>query len=165
MVTWNNVIYSPAEQDINWNGLYKSNYIVNYILENIDDAADGYEYKRNEVKGRALVHRALNYFILTNLYGKSFNASTADSDLGVPLLLESDINAMPARATVKECYDQILSDVNQAVDLLEEQVATYKHVPCKAAAIALRARINLYMGNFEAALTDARAAVQIQSCL
>lgn len=163
MVTWNDVIYSPAEQDNNWNGLYKSNYIVNYILENIDDAADGYEYKRNEVKGRALVHRALNFFILTNLYGKAYNASTAASDLGVPLLMESDINAMPARATVKECYEQILSDVNQAVDLLEEPVATYKHLPCKAAAIALRARVNLYMGNFEEALDDARAAVQMQS--
>lgn len=162
MVTWNNVIYSQAEQDANWNGLYKSNYIVNYILENIDDADEGYEYKRNEVKGRALVHRALNYFILTNLYGKAYNSATANSDLGVPLLLEPDINAMPSRATVKECYDQILSDVNQAVDLLETNVATFKHLPSKAAAIALRARVNLYMGNFEAALADARKAVELQ---
>lgn len=165
MVTWNDVIYSTAEEDPNWNGLYKSNYIVNYIIANIDEAEEGYEYKRNEVKGRALVHRALNYFILTNLYGKAYNASTAASDLAVPLLLEPDINAQPARATVQECYDQMLSDVNEAVNLLEIDVPEYNFLPGKAAAIALRARIYLYMGEFDKALADAQQAVKLQPTL
>ena len=165
MATWANTIYSAAEQDPTWNGLYKSNYVVNYIINNIDEAAEGYEYQRSEVKGRALVQRALNYFILTNLYGKAYNAATAQSDLGVPLVLQADITVQPARATVAQCYEQMLADVNEAIELLAIDVPEFNFLPGRAAAYALRARINLYMGRFEAALADARQAVSLQPTL
>ncbi len=64
--------------------------------------------------GEAHFMRAVSYLTLVRHYAKAYNASTASSDLGVPLVLVYDQNAKPARATVKEVYDQIKSDLDVA---------------------------------------------------
>ena len=76
-------------------------------------------YDRNDVKGQALVHRAMNYFLLVNLYGKQYDAATASTDLGVPLVLEADINKQYPRATVAQVYERMLQDLNDAISLLK----------------------------------------------
>lgn len=161
--TWTDYIYGAAEDDRNWNGLYKSNYVVNYILDNIDMVEDGVTYQRNEVKGQALVHRAMNYFLLTCLYGKQYNASTSASDLAVPLVVHADINAQLPRATVKECYDQILSDLYHAIELLKVKVPKYNNIPGLATAYALRSRVYLWMQDYDKAYEDAKESLSMRS--
>jgi len=148
--------------DGNWTGLYKSNYLVNYVLDNIDNVEQGVAYERDEIKGRALVHRAMNYFILVNLYGKQYNAtagSTSSTDLGVPLVLESDINKQYPRATVASVYEQVLADLTEAISLLKIDAPKEKSIPGLASAYALRARVYLWMQNYDQAYNDAVSAL------
>jgi hypothetical protein len=159
----------PEENsDMKWNGLYKSNYIANYVLDQIDLAEDGVTYERDEVKGRALVQRALNYFILVNLYGKAYDASpssTSSSDPGVPLILESNINKQYPRSTVSQVYEQILDDLTQAIALMNINVPEYSNIPGLAAAYALRARVHLWMQNYNQAYDDASTSLTIKGDL
>ena len=164
-IVWNNEIYSAAEEDANWNGLYKSNYIANFVLDNIDEAEPGASYTRETVKARALFHRAFNYFELANLYGKQYNAATASSDLAVPLVLESNINNQYPRATVAEVYAQILKDLDLAIELFDNTNPEFNNLPGKAAAYALRARTYLWMQEYDKAYADATASLNLRGTL
>ena len=161
--SWADYVYNTTEDDPDWNGLYKSNYVVNYILNKIDVVEEGISVKRSEVKGQALVHRAMNYFLLVNLYGKYYNASTATEDPGVPLVLEADINKQYPRSTVAKVYEQILSDLNEAIAILETAMPRYSHIPGRAAAYALRARVYLWQQNYDQAYSDVSEALKIRS--
>lgn len=68
-------------------------------------------------RGEAYVLRAYSYLWLVRHFSKAYNASTAATDLGVPLVLKYDQNAKPARATVKAVYDQIKCDLDSAAAL------------------------------------------------
>ena len=68
-------------------------------------------------RGEAFTARAFAYLHMIRLFGKAYGSSSA-TDLGLPLVLEYDQNARPARATVKEVYDQIKSDLDSAAVLL-----------------------------------------------
>lgn len=160
---WKDYIYSAAENDANWDGLYRGIYITNYVLDHIDDVRDGVSYKRSEVKGQALVHRAMNYFQLVNLYGKQYNAETSATDPGVPLVLESDINKQYPRETVAVVYRQLLKDLDEAIGLLEVSVPEFNNNPGKATAYALRARVYLWLQNYDMAYADAAEALKLQS--
>lgn len=162
---WADYVYDEAEEDYDWNKLYKSNYIVNYIINNIDHVKDGISYRREEVKGEALVHRAMNYFLLVNLYGKQYNEQTASEDLGVPLMLEADINKQVPRATVAKVYEQIFTDLNEALSLLKTDMPKFNHIPGRAAAYALRARVYLWQQNYDKAYEDAVEALKIRNQL
>lgn len=163
ILTWEEYIFSIAEDDYNWNGFYHSNYVANYVLANIDEVEEGIDYQRDEVKGQALVHRAMNFFLLVNLYAKQYDAATAETDLGVPLILEPDINNQYPRETVAKVYGQILDDLNEALTLLTVDVPEYNNVPGRATAYALRARVHLWMQNYDQAYADATEALKLRS--
>lgn len=163
VLTWADYIFTIAEDDYNWNGLYRSNYVTNYVLANIDEVEEGIDYQRNEVKGQALVHRAMNFFLLVNLYAKQYDAATAETDLGVPLILEPDINNQYPRETVAKVYEQILGDLTEALTLLTVDVPEYNNVPGRATAYALRARVYLWMQNYDQAYADATEALKLRS--
>lgn len=165
MVSWADYIYGASEDDNIWNGLYKSIYVVNYVLDHIEDAQDGISAKRNEVKGQALVHRAMNYFLLTNLYAKQYNAQTSASDLSVPMMLHADVNAHLARATVQEVYDQILKDLNEAISIMQVKVPKFNNIPGLATAYALRARVYLWQQNYDKAYEDATQSLTMRNTL
>lgn len=69
------------------------------------------------------------------MYGKQYDARTAGTDLGVPLMLEGDINKQEARATVAQVYERIFEDLNEALTLLTEDMPRYAHIPGRAAAM------------------------------
>lgn len=68
-------------------------------------------------RGEACLFRAYSYLQLVRHFAKAYNASSASSDLAVPLVLKYDQSAKPARATVKEVYDQIKADLDKAAEL------------------------------------------------
>lgn len=163
MLKWSPFIYSIAENDRNWDGLFRGIYICNYVLSYIDQATEGNTYKRSEIKGQALVHRAMNYFLLVNLYGKQYEKGGTNDALAIPLILEPDINKQYPRATVAQIYRQLTEDLNEAVTLLEVPVPEFSNNPGKAAAFALRARVNLWIGDYDAAYKDATDALALQN--
>lgn len=142
-------IYGTNENDIDWNRLYHSISLCNFVADNIDEAPEGVDglHERSTVKGNALFHRAWSYFLLVNEYARQYNEATASQDLGVPLMLHLDVNAVPVRATVKEVYDQIVKDALQAKELLPE-TTEMSFNPSKYSASALLSIVYLYQGKF-----------------
>lgn len=146
---WEKFITAPDKTDDQYKYLYKAINLANVVLAGIDEALDE-ENLKNKVKGQALATRACAHFYSVNIYGKHYNNETADTDLGVPLVTKSDIEAKHFRATVKEVYDQILSDLTKADDLLPLK-PIYNYRPSKIGVWAFLSRVYLYMGEWEKA--------------
>src|SRR5215211_7114301 len=71
----------------------------------------------DELKGEAYTIRALMHFELLKNFAKPY---TVDPNaLGVPIVTKFDQNALPARNTVKEVYQQIIADLNQAYTMVK----------------------------------------------
>lgn len=88
---------------------------ANMILANIDNA-EGDQVDRDAIKAQALTYRGWAYFNLVQMFGKRYVAGQANSDLGVPLVLEPSTTPIP-RNTVAEVYTQINADLNEAIAL------------------------------------------------
>ncbi|ASE62017.1 RagB/SusD family nutrient uptake outer membrane protein [Chryseobacterium indologenes] len=149
-----------------WSTPYQLIEYANIALEGIEKIAinSSNNSKWNNVKGSALFYRSLAFYNLAQLFCKPFDPQNASSDLGIPLRLNSDVNIVSKRATVKQTYDQIISDLLLAESLLPE-IALYKTQPSKAAVNALLAKTYLLMGDYQNALKFAESALKINSSL
>ncbi len=131
------------------NILQANNLILN--IQKMEDAGNG-TAALSDYKAQALTARALMYFDLVRIYGKSYNMDK--TSFGVPLVLEPlDASAQPTRASVEAVYTQILKDLNDAAPFLSEnKVNGYINYYANK---AIEARVQLYMGNHTAALAAA----------
>lgn len=90
----------------------------------------------------------------------SFGPAITPDALCVPLVtLEPVDYTNNPRATTKEVYDLILSDLNYAVEHLDGYKRSDKSRINKAAALALRARTYQALGDWNNAYNDATAAI------
>lgn len=146
-----------------WQGAY-------YNLKNINSEIAGFEKiptpspsdvaSMNRFKGDAYLARAWYYHNLIIRFAKPYEPATAATDLGVPLVLTYDLNALPPRATVKQVYDQILADIAQAKTLLAAVPGAQGSVKfTKDAASALEARVRLHMQDWAGAVAAAQAVI------
>ncbi len=95
-----------------WKYTYENILGCNAVLDYIQDLT-GTENEKNYVKGQAFALRSFYYFQLVNLFGEPYNYNK--EALGVPLKLNSNLELnYPKRATVKEVYEQIDKDLNDA---------------------------------------------------
>lgn len=137
-----------------WSQIYHCILQANNLIQNIvkiEEAGNG-STSLSDYKGQALTARALMYFDLVRIYGKPYDMDK--SSYGVPLVLEPlDASAQPTRASVEEVYIQIMKDLDDAAPLLSKNKVNgfINYYANKS----LRAKVNLYMKNYSAALTDA----------
>ncbi len=157
-----NELYDSNEDDPDWTIAYRALYICNTVLSGLETNQENDLLKKNRIKGEALVHRASTFLSLVNEYAKHYNSSTASTDLGVPMPVKPDINALLSRSSVKDVYAQIERDLLEALDLLPEK-STYNYRPGKAAAYGLLARMYLYMSNWQKAHDFADKAFQMSN--
>ncbi|MFD1316560.1 RagB/SusD family nutrient uptake outer membrane protein [Namhaeicola litoreus] len=142
-----------------WVSIYRVINMANLLIDDVDGIDDP-ALDRDRVFGEAHAVRALAYFDLLRVYGEHFDTQ---SNYGIPLLIssipDSDFNQIPdlPRATVAETYAQILSDLNTAIELTEgsSDTGTMNYW----AALSLRARVNLYKKDYQAAWDDANEVI------
>lgn len=166
--TWeenfNNYKYDPVYDD--WANGYKRIFYSNLILEGIDRIVPT-EVEKDAwmlVKGSALFFRALNLFDLAQQYAPAYQLETANTDLGVPIRLDYDINIKSVRATVQQNYDRIATDLEDALALLPLQ-SENKFRPSKLAVYFLLAKLYLQMDRFDESLQNAKLALNIHNQL
>lgn len=161
---WAPEFYLNTENDNGWNPMYNNIYNANIILEHIPNFSAEPQDRVNVVKGDALCNRAFAYSNLILLYAPVYNPQTAAQDLGVPLLTVPDLESKPSRATIKEVYDLILRDLQEAIPLLPlEAKNVYRNN--QTGAKAMLARVHLQMGNYSEALRLANEVLQVKSTL
>lgn len=135
-----------------WNSAYKQIFQCNVVLEGIGDLPDA--EKSGEmfdiIKGRALFLRSWAFYNLVQTYAMPYDPATAKNDLGIPLRLSSNINQKSVRASVQECYDQIIFDLGLALSLLPD-FSVYKTHPSGVATLGFLSRVYLAMGYYEKA--------------
>ncbi len=166
LYTFQSEIFSEANPDELWKNSYSSIYTYNTIILNILDAARASEAEKQAIRAEALVGRALDYLFLINAYAKHYDSKTAEIDLGVPLILDNDINKNNLkRATVKEVYDQIEKDLTHAIEYLPENFKNSAFRASKSAALGILARMYLYQGNYKNALENANAVLNKNNVL
>lgn len=145
--------YSGFWSQIYHNILQANNLILN--INKIEEAGNG-NAALSGYKGQALTARALMYFDLVRLYGKPYNMDK--TSYGVPLILEPlDASAQPTRESVEAVYIQIMKDLTDAAPILSKSVLDgYINY---YANLAIQAKVNLFMGNYAAALTAAEEII------
>ncbi|WP_295118474.1 RagB/SusD family nutrient uptake outer membrane protein [uncultured Chitinophaga sp.] len=163
---WGPTVWEVADVDPVYNSAYKWILQMNIILNYINETNDGTPAQKSLISAQAKINRAYYYYQLLNLYGPAYQAATAATDLAVPLVLAPDASLKPARATVKAVYDQIVKDLEDAVNTsnLPDFGVDVIH-PGKAAALAMLAKTYLYAGNYAKAQETAGAALAIRSAI
>ena len=139
-----------------WNDVYLVIGAANNIINAFETVTDGTEEERNHVLGQALFLRALAHFDLVRAFGRPYTEDNGAS-LGVPVILISEVGS-PARNTVSEVYTQVISDLQQARDLMNNNEAPF--FASSDAANALLSRVYLYMGDNANAITSASAVIE-----
>lgn len=146
--------------------IYHSYYMalvdVNIVLESAPKLAVK-EEERVQVEtflGHAYLARAFYHFNLALRWGVPYKAESAATDLCVPLSTKAFDLTKPARASNEETYKLILSDLDQAETKLKSVVAQEGTKELSSdVAIALRARVYLYMGRMSDALAEAQKLI------
>lgn len=143
-----------------WRIPYEIIQNCNVILKNIDgiQVTDKQKDALNDLKGQTLAIRGMALFDLTKLFGYPYTMDKGAS-LGpciVTDVLEKD--AMPQRSTVAQCYDQILKDLEECVQLLGKDFNKGKIN--RWAALTLLSRVYLYHGDDAKALDAAKQAIE-----
>ena len=148
--------YKPHQQ------IFYSNVVLDGLENNKESLSKPNEY--NSVKGAALFYRALAFYNLTQLFCPAYEEKNAAKTEGIALRLTADVNLQPEKSSLQESYDQIISDLKLAQQLLPERALT-KNRPGGHAAIALLARVFLTMSKYADAEKWASAGLQIDNRL
>lgn len=163
--TWQSPIYPLAtDHDRDWDTYYARIYNCNVIIDEVPSSTGGSDAEKAQMIAEAVVHRADAYLNLVNEYAKPYNAATASSDPGVPLLLTPSLDAKLERASVATVYNRLEADLKSAIAPLP-RFTDFNSLPGKAAAYSLLARLYLFMGNYASAGLYADSTLLLQSAL
>lgn len=144
--------FTPSNQEIEavWANHYSAIKNYNIAIEGADNVAEELKKSASVLKGIALFCRASSYLHLARHWGPVYNPATANNDLCVPLILVYDQLEKPVRATVKEVYDQILLDLDNAEELLADVPGEIRsQIPTIDAVYALKARYYLDVQDYD----------------
>lgn len=128
-----------------WQGGYEAVAAANQVLQAINDL--GNPTSLNAQRGEALMCRAWAIFRLSNIFCLTYNPQTADKNLGLPYPLEPETHVVVAykRGSMKDLYEKINKDIEEALPLIDDNIYTVpKYHFNRKAAYAFAARFNLY---------------------
>lgn len=142
-----------------WNYYYTIISNANYIIankDNIQGATDDIDY----IVGNAYAFRAYAYAYCAMIFARSYIGH--EDRLCIPIYTEPTLAGTTGkpRSTNKEVFDQAMSDINEAISRIGTK--TQQHVSHfdQYVANGLKARIALYMGDYQTAHDAAEIAVQ-----
>lgn len=153
--------YDNSQLTATWIAAYDAINILNNVLSGLDLLE---EDDRDRVEGEAKLLRAMVYFDLIRLYAPTYESGAANSGPGVPLVLtptrEINDDSNVERAPVAEVYQQILSDLTSARDLLPDVNPVRSYYGNSMVASAVLSRVHLQMGNYSDARDEASRVIE-----
>jgi hypothetical protein len=156
---WDPVIYEANEDAGETLVPLRNLYLYNKVINEVPNAIDGTPQFKLQVESEARAGRAWVYFLMINYYGKPYNATTAATDPGFPIVEDADVTATKfERASVQQVYDFIIKDLTTAIPNLTPQVINRTRMS-KATAEALLGKVYLFMGRFNDALPMLNTAI------
>ncbi len=125
-----------------WVSAYNMIYMVNALLDGLQNSEEITEEIRDQLTGEAKFVRAFTYFYLVNLYGE------------VPLVLSTEYseNALTERDTKELINGQIIADLQASINLLTNEYSEGERFYVnRLVATAFLARVHLYKENWDQA--------------
>lgn len=140
-----------------WTSIYSGVNAANQILANVDTNTELEPAERDNIKGEALVVRALGHFDALKMYGEHWDNSSV---YGVPVATRPQgATDKLGRSDVKTVYQQITKDLTDAIPLLNGDDEKGRIYITADAARGLLARVALFAGDKTLALMYAKGFV------
>ncbi|MRX38637.1 RagB/SusD family nutrient uptake outer membrane protein [Flavobacterium sp. LC2016-23] len=154
-VQLDNAIVPPSNAYIqsNWVNVYSLVNASNLILLKMKEL----QLNDDNAKGTALFCRALGHFDALRQFGQF---TDLNSKYGIPVsttYLDAKSATEVSRSTVAQSYQQIISDLKEAIAILKYD--SNRFFITKAAAEALLARVYLYQGDYDNAILYASKVI------
>ncbi|MCF8713845.1 RagB/SusD family nutrient uptake outer membrane protein [Joostella atrarenae] len=142
-----------------WNACYAAIAQANQALKAIEELEGGNDL--SAYRGEALLARAYAHFMLVNLWGKAYDSNTAATDLGVPYVLEPEVEVLQdyERNTVEEVYELIEADLLEGLPLITNDYFEAKFHFTQDAANTFASRFYLFKGEWDKVVTYASKAL------
>ncbi|WP_306349880.1 RagB/SusD family nutrient uptake outer membrane protein [Flavobacterium sp. '19STA2R22 D10 B1'] len=133
-----------------WNTSYGEIYAVNALIEGVQNSTVITGEDRNRLLGEAMFIRAFIHFYLVNIYG----------DIPYITTIDYEANTTVSKMAQTQVYELIVSDLTEAETFLPESYPSeYRVRVSKAAALAMLARVYLYIEDYEKARNYATAVI------
>lgn len=154
-----------------YGGLYEIIGRCNFFLDHADEVratltTESEKALMNKYETDVHFMRAYAYSDLIRLYCTAYDPATADYALGVPLYLHyregNGSTVKKGRSSLKASYEQVLSDLDLAEKMVARNGADAPYVTVGCVA-ALKARVYLYMQNWEQAEAYATKVIELKS--
>ena len=162
-VTYKDLSYTGAATYITWSTFYKQINAVNAVTSMIDPETEDENLQFYLAQAYAI--RAFDYFYLAQLYQQTYVGN--EDKPCVPIITEANMDAAGsegcARSTVAQVYEQIMTDLDNAIALFEKSPvkrADKRYINTEV-AYGLRARVNLVLNNWAGAEADAIKALEL----
>ncbi|RZT96425.1 SusD-like starch-binding protein associating with outer membrane [Ancylomarina subtilis] len=159
---WEEKFNLSTEEDDQWRAMYSNIGICNTVISEVLES-EGNETDKYEIHAEAKAERALNYFLLVNIYSKHYEKETASEDLGVPYLTSPKLDGSLERASVQFVYDNIENDLIESLDYLAE--TAFNNRLSKNSVYILLSRMYLYKAEYNKALEYANKALALNDFL
>lgn len=146
-----------------WNTAYLTINEANYVIEGAEDV-DVNQETRDRLRGEALFQRGYTYFDLARTYGyepgREVDGWTQSAIIRTEPTRDVTDADLRSRSSNEEVYNQAVSDLEEALDLLEgNDRGVFFANP--EAAHALLARIHLYLEEWDQAVDHATQAMNM----
>lgn len=137
-----------------WLSIFETLNNVNNVLNALPVLKEKFPNQLSQiekVEGEALVLRALCHFDLSKVYAQPYSFTPDASHLGVPVLTKTPSpGESVSRKTMKQTYDQIITDITNALPFLNKyNNFTNQALVNYQAALGILSRVYLYKGDWE----------------
>ena len=160
---WSDYNRDAGTSSFGWRRYYHSCYIANYIIEHKNEITKATQAEIDQLVGECYMIRAYMHFLLVNLYAPAYTHCEPATTRGIPLSIKADVNAVLKCSSVEEVYKQVLDDIDSAAEYMNverwDEGLNYRF--SITTTHALRARVALYMGNWNLALLEAKKVIEI----
>lgn len=153
-------VNDPIESNVNMNDIWITGYQIiracSFAIEKAKEFRSQDPAKADDFVGQSLTIRSYVHFLLVNTFAQSFNFTVNASHPGIPYVTTHDWTVpVTKRETVAEVYNGIISDLNEAKQLLSPN-STNPRLMNRNAAKGLLARVYLFKEDFAGAKNLAR---------
>lgn len=161
--SWTDYNRNPSSLYFGWRRYYHSCYIANYVIEHKNEITNAKQHEIDQLVGESYMMRAYMHFLLVNLYAPAYTNCDPATTRGVPLQLTADVNAVLQCSSVEQVYKSVLQDIDSAAVYMnvEKWDEGYNYRFSTVTAHALRARVALYMGDWELAFNEAKEVIEV----
>ena len=141
-----------------WESYYEFILNANLVLHYVDNFSESSPSLSRWVKGEALCFRAFSHFMLVQLYAERYVGGKDNTQLGVPYRVDKEIKNQ-SRNTVEDCYRYINSDLDEALNLLEDyQPKSVSHFS-PIVVLGIKARVAMAQQDYSKASEYAEKAI------